>query len=287
MSKVKIGIVQTSCTADIQLNMQNTTRAIKQAISNGAQIICLPEMYRTLYFCQTQDYEQFKTAETIPGPSTELFSEIAKENNVVIIAPLFEKRTDGLYHNTIAVIDADGSISDIYRKMHIPHDPGFEEKFYFTPGDLGFKAIKTKYATIGTLICWDQWYPEAARLTALKGAQILFYPTAIGWDAKEPDAIKPSQLDAWQTIQRSHSIANGCFVCAVNRIGTEGDLQFWGNSFLSNTMGEIVAHTGHEQEETLVVEIDLAEIDDTRTHWPFFRDRRIDFYADLTKRFID
>lgn len=287
MSKVKIGIVQTSCTADIQLNMQNTTRAIEQAISNGAQIICLPEMYRTLYFCQTQDYEQFKTAETIPGPSTELFSKIAKENNVVIIAPLFEKRADGLYHNTIAVIDADGSITDIYRKMHIPHDPGFEEKFYFTPGDLGFKAIKTKYATIGTLICWDQWYPEAARLTALKGAQILFYPTAIGWDAKEPDAIKPSQLDAWQTIQRSHSIANGCFVCAVNRIGTEGDLQFWGNSFLSNTMGEIVAHTGYEQEETLVVEIDLDEIDDTRTHWPFFRDRRIDFYADLTKRFID
>lgn len=287
MSKVKIGIVQTSCTADTQLNMQNATRGVERAISNGAQIICLPEMYRTLYFCQTQDYQQFKTAETIPGPSTELFSKIAKENNVVIIAPLFEKRADGLYHNTIAVIDADGSITDIYRKMHIPHDPGFEEKFYFTPGDLGFKAIKTKFATIGTLICWDQWYPEAARITALKGAQILFYPTAIGWDAKEPDAIKPSQLDAWQTIQRSHSIANGCFVCAVNRIGTEGDLQFWGNSFLSNTMGEIVAHTGHEQEETLVVEIDLAEIDDTRTHWPFFRDRRIDFYGDLTKRFID
>lgn len=287
MSKVKIGIVQTSCTADIQLNMKNATRGVERAISNGAQIICLPEMYRTLYFCQTQDYEQFKTAETIPGPSTELFSKIAKENNVVIIAPLFEKRADGLYHNTIAVIDVDGSITDIYRKMHIPHDPGFEEKFYFTPGDLGFKAIKTKYATIGTLICWDQWYPEAARLTALKGAQILFYPTAIGWDAKEPDAIKPSQLDAWQTIQRSHSIANGCFVCAVNRIGNEGDLQFWGNSFLSNTMGEIVAQTGHEQEETLVVEIDLTEIDDTRTHWPFFRDRRIDFYGDLTKRFID
>lgn len=280
-------MVQTACTPDIEKNMENTVLYIQHAIAKGAQIICLPEMYRTLYFCQTQDYAHFKTAETIPGPSTELFSKIAAENKVVIIAPLFEKRADGLYHNTVAVIDADGSLAGIYRKMHIPHDPGFEEKFYFTPGDLGFKVFKTKYATIGTLICWDQWYPEAARLTAMKGAQILFYPTAIGWDDKEPDHIKPGQLNAWQTIQRSHSIANGCFVCSVNRIGTEGDLRFWGNSFISNPMGEVLANTGHEKEEVAVVEIDTEDIDGTRTHWPFFRDRRIDFYSDLTKRFID
>jgi N-carbamoylputrescine amidase len=287
MKKVKLGLVQTACSADIQQNMANTEKYIFEAIQKGAQIICLPEMYRTLYFCQTQDYEQFKTAEPIPGESTHRFSEIAKKHGVVIIAPLFEKRADGLYHNTIAVIDADGSIADIYRKMHIPHDPGFEEKFYFTPGDKGFIAIKTKFATIGTLICWDQWYPEAARITAMKGAQILFYPTAIGWDAKEPDSIKPSQLDAWKTIQRSHSIANGCFVCAVNRIGTEQDLQFWGNSFVSNPMGEVVFTTDHTCQRADVVEIDLDLIDDTRTHWPFLRDRRIDFYQDLTKRFID
>ena len=287
MSKVKIGMVQTACSSNIQANMDNTVKYIREAATKGAQIICLPEMYRTLYFCQTQDYEQFKTAETIPGPSTDTFAKIAKEYGVVIIAPLFEKRADGLYHNTIAVIDTDGSIAGIYRKMHIPHDPGFEEKFYFTPGDLGFKTFKTKFGTIGTLICWDQWYPEAARLTAMKGAQIIFYPTAIGWDAKEPDNIKPSQLDAWKTIQRSHSIANGCYVCAVNRIGTEGDLQFWGNSFISNPMGQVIHSTTHEKEEAVVIEVDLAEIDDTRTHWPFFRDRRIDFYGDLTKRFMD
>ncbi|TAG51919.1 MAG: acyltransferase [Cytophagales bacterium] len=287
MKTVKIGIIQTSCTENIELNVKNTLEYILKSIEKGAQIICLPEMYRTLYFCQTQDYEAFKTAETIPGPSTNIFSEIAKKHEVVIIAPLFEKRADGLYHNTIAVIDADGSIIDIYRKMHIPHDPGFEEKFYFAPGDLGFKAIKTKYATIGTLICWDQWYPEAARITTMKGAQILFYPTAIGWDSKEPDNVKPAQLDAWKTIQRSHSIANGCFVCAVNRIGTEQDLHFWGNSFVSNTLGEVIFSTDHTTQSANVVEINLDEIDDTRTHWPFFRDRRTDFYQDLSKRWLD
>jgi N-carbamoylputrescine amidase len=285
--KVKIGLVQTACTQDVKKNMDNTVKFVLNAIEQEAQVICLPEMYRTLYFCQTQDYENFKTGEALKGDSFGIFSEIAQKHEVVIIIPIFEKRADGLYHNTIVVVDADGTIAGIYRKMHIPHDPGFEEKFYFTPGDLGFQAIKTKYATIGTLICWDQWYPEAARITALKGAQILFYPTAIGWDSKEPADIKPSQLDAWQTIQRSHSIANGCFVCAVNRIGTEGDLQFWGNSFVSNPMGVIIDHAGHENELALVVEIDLNEIDYTRTHWPFFRDRRIDFYGDLTKRFID
>ncbi len=286
-NRVKIGIVQTKCSSDIVSNMQNTEKYVLEAIHKGAQIICLPEMYRTLYFCQSQDYAQFETAEPIPGPSTAMLSALAKQHQVVIIAPLFEKRADGLYHNTIAVIDADGSVVDIYRKMHIPHDPGFEEKFYFTPGDLGFKAIKTRFATIGTLICWDQWYPEAARITALKGAQILFYPTAIGWDSKEPDAIKPSQLDAWKTIQRSHSIANGCFVCAVNRVGTELDLSFWGNSFVSNPMGEIVFSANSADELAHVIDIDLDEISHTRTHWQFLRDRRIDFYQDLTKRYVD
>lgn len=284
---LKIGLIQTKCSTNITENMENTVKYIHEAIQKGAQIICLPEMYRTLYFCQTQDYGQFETAESIPGPSTNVFSEIAKKHKVVIIAPLFEKRADGLYHNTIAVIDIDGKILDIYRKMHIPHDPGFEEKFYFTPGDLGFKAIKTSFATIGTLICWDQWYPEAARITALKGAQILFYPTAIGWDAKESDAIKPAQLDAWKTIQRSHSIANGCFVCAVNRVGTEQDLNFWGSSFVSNPMGEIVFVADNATERADVVEIDLNEISHTRTHWQFLRDRRIDFYQDITKRYVD
>ena len=285
--KVKIGMIQIACESNIQANMDNAVKFIMEAISKGAQIICLPEMYRTLYFCQTQDYQEFKTAETIPGPSTDIFSKIAKENSVVIIAPLFEKRADGLYHNTIAVIDADGSLAGIYRKMHIPHDPGFEEKFYFTPGDLGFKVFKTRFGTIGTLICWDQWYPEAARITAMMGAQILFYPTAIGWDSKEDSSIKPGQLDAWKIIQRSHSIANGCFVCAVNRIGTEGDLHFWGNSFVSNPIGEVIHSTTHENQEAVVVEVNLDAIDDTRTHWPFLRDRRIDFYGDLTRRFID
>ncbi|MDX2189797.1 MAG: carbon-nitrogen hydrolase [Bacteroidota bacterium] len=287
MTKVKIGIVQTACSADVASNMEHTLTYLQKVVDKGAQIICLQEMYRTLYFCQTQDYEHFKLAETIPGPSTELFSKFAKEHGVVIVAPLFEKRVDGIYHNTIVVIDADGSTAGIYRKMHIPHDPGFEEKFYFTPGDLGFKAIKTKYATIGTLICWDQWYPEAARLTAMKGAQIIFYPTAIGWDAKEPKEVQNGQLDAWRTIQRAHSIANGCYVCAVNRVGTEGDLSFWGNSFVSDPLGRIMDICTKDQEETRVVEIDLNEIDNTRTHWPFFRDRRIDAYSDLTKRYSD
>jgi N-carbamoylputrescine amidase len=285
MQTVKIGMVQTACSKDIAANMQKTADYTIQAAKAGANIICHQEMYRTQYFCQGQDYEHFKLAETIPGTSTELFSKIAKEYGVVIIAPLFEKRAEGLYHNTIALIDTDGSISGIYRKMHIPQDPGFDEKFYFTQGDLGFKSFKTKFGNIGTLICWDQWYPEAARLTAMQGADIIFYPTAIGWDANEPKSVQSGQLDAWRTIQRAHAIANGCYVCAVNRVGVEGDLTFWGSSFVADTNGKMLEVLDSEREQFSIVEIDLAKIDDTRTHWPFFRDRRIDSYSGLTQRF--
>ena len=287
MSKVKIGLVQTVCDTDIKANMAKTEAFTIEAAKKGANIICHQEMYRSIYFCQGQDYEHFKLAESIPGPSTETFSKIAREYEVSIIAPLFEKRLDGVYHNTNAIILEDGSLGGVYRKMHIPQDPGFDEKFYFTPGDIGFKTFTTATARIGTLICWDQWYPEAARLTALKGAQILFYPTAIGWDAKEPDEIKAGQLDAWQTIQRGHAIANGCYVVAVNRVGTEGDIQFWGNSFICDPFGKILVNTSSDKEEVVVFEIDLDLIDYTRTHWPFFRDRRIDAYGELIKRVND
>jgi len=284
---INIGIVQTACTADLKANLEKSATYTINAAKAGAQIICHQEMHNTLYFCQGQDYEQFKLAETIPGPSTVLYSNIAKEYGVVIIVPIFEKRMDGVYHNTVVVMDADGSISGIYRKMHIPQDPGFDEKFYFTPGDLGFKAFKTKFATIGTLICWDQWYPEAARITALKGAQILFYPTAIGWDSKEPKRVQAGQLDAWRTIQRSHAIANGCFVCSVNRVGTEQDLTFWGNSFVADPMGKMLTVTDAETEQFKIQAIDLSLVNDTRTHWPFLRDRRIDAYGDILLRVVD
>lgn len=282
----KIGLIQTACSNDLELNMKKSAQYTIEAAKAGAQIICHQEMYRSVYFCQGQDYEGFKLAESIPGPSTEMFSKIAKEYGVVIVAPLFEKKAEGLYFNTVAVIDADGSLSGIYRKMHIPQDPGFDEKFYFAPGDLGFKTFKTKFGTIGTLICWDQWYPEAARITAMMGADIIFYPTAIGWDANEPKNIQAGQLDAWRTIQRGHAIANGCFVCAVNRVGTEGDLTFWGNSFLADPMGKIIHSSTSENEEFSIVEVDFEQIDYTRTHWPFFRDRRVDAYGEITKRFL-
>ncbi|MFN0050400.1 MAG: carbon-nitrogen hydrolase [Cytophagales bacterium] len=284
---VNLGLIQTACSADVGGNLEKSAQYTISAAKAGAQIICHQEMHNTLYFCQGQDYEQFKLAETIPGPSTAIYSQIAKEHKVVIIVPIFEKRMDGVYHNTVVVIDADGSISGIYRKMHIPQDPGFDEKFYFTPGDLGFKTFKTRYATIGTLICWDQWYPEAARITALKGAQVLFYPTAIGWDSKEPKEIQAGQLDAWRTIQRSHAIANGCYVCSVNRVGTEQDLTFWGNSFVADPMGKMLTVTDSETEQFRIQAIDLAHIDNTRTHWPFLRDRRIDAYSEILKRVAD
>ncbi len=287
MKLVKIAIAQSSCGHNIEENMKKSALQVEELASKGAQIICLQEMYRSRYFCVTEDYKQFELAETIPGPSTELFSVIAKKYQSVIIIPIFEKRTAGIYHNSIVVIDADGSIAGVYRKMHIPDDPAFYEKFYFTPGDLGFKAIQTKYAKIGTLICWDQWYPEAARLTAMMGAEIIFYPTAIGWDATEPQEWGKPQLEAWLTMQKSHAIANGVFVCAANRIGQEEDLTFWGNSFISNPLGEIISQTTHEKETTFCIEIDLDQIEYYRQRWPFFRDRRIDSYSEITKRYID
>lgn len=280
-------MVQTTSAHDPDKNLRKTVDLVHEVIAKGAQIVCLQELYRSDYFCQTEDYDMFSLAETIPGPSTEAFSQIAKEKGVAIVLPLFEKRAHGLYHNSIVMIDADGETKGIYRKMHIPDDPGFYEKFYFTPGDLGYKVFDTKFAKVGTLICWDQWYPEAARLTALKGAEILFYPTAIGWDSSEGEPLRSQQHDAWYTIQRSHSVANGVFVVSVNRIGTEGDLTFWGQSFISDPLGRVLYKASQDQEETVVVELDLSLIDHTRTRWPFLRDRRIDSFEDLKQRYLD
>lgn len=283
---VKVGIIQTTSESDVVLNLNKTLHLTKQAIDKGAQIICLQELYRSDYFCQTEDYDKFLLAETIPGPSTEAFSKLAKENKVAIVLPIFEKRTHGLYHNSIVMIDADGS-SGIYRKMHIPDDPGFYEKFYFTPGDLGYKVFDTHVVKAGTLICWDQWYPEAARLTALKGAEILFYPTAIGWDKAEDRNLGITQHDAWFTMQRSHSIANGVFVVSVNRIGTEGDITFWGQSFISDPFGNVLYKASSDKEEVVVVDCDLSLIDHYRTRWPFLRDRRTDSFQEMTARYLD
>lgn len=286
---MKIGTVQMSCTKDPEANLTKGIAKIKEAAAQGAQIVCLQELFRSLYFCDTEDYDHFKLAEPIPGPSTESFSKLAKELGIVIIASLFEKRTSGIYHNTTAVLDADGSYLGKYRKMHIPDDPFFYEKFYFTPGDLGYKVFKTKFATIGVLICWDQWYPEGARITALMGAEILFYPTAIGWATSQDEATNKEQFDAWQTIQRSHAVANGVHVVSVNRVGFEqkGAMKFWGGSFVANPLGRILYQGSHDNEEVHVQEVDLDKTDHIRTHWPFMRDRRIDSYAPITKRFID
>jgi N-carbamoylputrescine amidase len=249
----------------------------------------MQELFTSLYFCDVEDYENFKLAESIPGQTTDELSAVAKELGVVVIASLFEKRAQGLYHNTTAVIDADGEYLGKYRKMHIPDDPAYFEKFYFTPGDLGYKVFKTKFATIGILICWDQWYPEAARLTSLMGAEVLFYPTAIGWSTAQDEATNTEQYNAWQTIQRSHAIANGVHVVSVNRVGLEqhGAMKFWGGSFVSNPFGTLIAKGSHDNEEVIVADIDLSKTDSYRTHWPFMRDRRIDSYGDITKRFID
>ena len=289
MNKVKVGLVQMSCTNNKVENLAKAIEGVKKAAADGAQIVCLQELFTSLYFCDVEDYENFKLAEPIPGPSTELLQTVAKETGVVIIASLFEKRAQGLYHNTTAVIDADGSYLGKYRKMHIPDDPAYYEKFYFTPGDLGYKVFKTKFATIGVLICWDQWYPEASRITALMGAEILFYPTAIGWATAQDEETNTEQYGAWQTIQRSHSVANGVHVVSVNRVGLEQDgaMKFWGGSFVSNPFGTILYKASHEEEEIKVLEIDLAKTDQYRTHWPFMRDRRIDSYQPITKRFID
>ncbi len=289
MAKVKIGIVQMSCTSNVQENFNKAIAQIRIAATKGAQIVCLQELFTSLYFCDVEDYNNFKLAESIPGHSTTILSSVAKELGVVIIASLFEKRTEGIYHNTTAVIDADGVYLGKYRKNHIPDDPAFYEKFYFTPGDSGYKIFKTKYATIGILICWDQWYPEAARITALMGAEILFYPTAIGWATAQNEATNMEQYNAWQTIQRSHAIANGVHVVSVNRVGFEqnGLMNFWGGSFVSNPFGTLLYKASHDKEETEVVEIDTQQTDFYRTHWPFMRDRRIDTYQSITKRFID
>ena len=287
MSKVKIGLVQMSCVADKKSNLTKTIEKINEAAAKGAQIICLQELFTSLYFCDVEDHDNFLLAEAIPGATTDTLSKVAKENNVVIIASLFEKRSQGLYHNTTAVIDADGKYLGKYRKMHIPDDPGFYEKFYFTPGDLGYKVFETKYAKLGVLICWDQWYPEAARITALMGADILFYPTAIGWAKHQDETTNTEQYNAWQTIQRSHAVANGVHVISVNRVGEEAGMKFWGGSFVSNPFGSLLFKASHDKEETEVIEIDLKKTDYYRTHWPFLRDRRIDSYEPITKRFID
>jgi N-carbamoylputrescine amidase len=299
MSRVKssiinLGLIQTSASASSEENLKKTLGLVERAARSGAQIICTQELCGSQYFCQSENHDFFKLAEKIPGPTTAAFQKLAKKHAVVIIASLFEKRAAGVYHNTAAVIDADGSLLGIYRKMHIPDDPLFYEKFYFTPGDLGFKVWPTRYGKIGVLICWDQWYPEAARLTAMQGAEILFYPTAIGWHPSEKREYGERQHGAWETIQRSHAVANGCFVASVNRVGHEiissvggPGLEFWGQSFVAGTSGEILAKASIENEEVLIVPVDLAKVDVTRTHWPFFRDRRIDAYGDLTKRLID
>jgi N-carbamoylputrescine amidase len=286
---VNVGMVQMSCTANPDENLKKAIEKIREAAAKGAQIVCLQELFRSLYFCDVEDYENFKLAESVPGPATEAISAVAKELGVVVIASLFEKRTEGIYHNSTAVIDADGSYLGKYRKMHIPDDPSYYEKFYFTPGDLGYKVFKTKFATIGVLICWDQWYPEAARITALMGAEILFYPTAIGWATSQDEQTNSEQYNAWQTIQRSHAVANGIHVVSVNRVGFEqnGAMKFWGGSFVANPFGRLLYLASHDNEEVHVQEIDLRKTDRYRTHWPFLRDRRIDSYQPITKRYID
>jgi N-carbamoylputrescine amidase len=289
---VTLGLLQHACTRDPAENLATCLRAAERAAKDGAQIICTQELFRSQYFCQSEDHGNFGLAERIPGPSTEKFQKLAKKHGVVIIASLFEKRAEGLYHNTAAIIDADGSLLGIYRKMHIPDDPLYYEKFYFTPGDLGFKAWQTKFGRIGVLICWDQWYPEGARLTAMNGAEILFYPTAIGWHPGEKAEYGTNQHLAWETIQRSHAVANGCFVAAANRIGLEQPIggpgiEFWGQSFVAGTSGQILAKASVDKPENLIVPLDLTKVDVTRTHWPFLRDRRIEAYGDLTKRFVD
>lgn len=292
-NKFVIGGIQLSFSAKPAENEKKTLSWVKKAAKKGVQVICLPELYRSQYFCQKEDFSLFDLAETIPGPSTKIFQKAAKENKVAIVLPIFEKRAPGVYHNSIVMIDADGSILGVYRKMHIPDDPAYYEKYYFTPGDLGFKAFQTKYGKVGSLICWDQWYPEGARLTALQGASVLFYPTAIGWHPAEKDRYGKAQHDSWITIQRSHAIANGVYVCSVNRIGFEqpvkeqAGIEFWGNSFICDPQGVMIAQASSDKEEIILAEVDLKHLETIRRNWPFLRDRRIDAYGDITKRFLD
>ena len=286
-SKVRVGLVQMSAAARPELNLKKALERIQKAAKGGAQIVCLEELFGFFYFPQTEDDRHFALAETIPGPTSRALCDAARKLGVVIIASLFEKRTEGIYHNTSVVIDADGTLLGRYRKMHIPDDPGYYEKFYFTPGDLGFESFQTRFAKIAVLICWDQWFPEAARLAALSGAQIIFYPTAIGWLNKEKPGARAVQQNAWETIQRSHAIANGVFVASVNRVGKEGKIQFWGNSFIAGPFGQILAKANSAKEEILLSDCDLAKVRQTRQNWPFLRDRRIDAYQDLASRYLD
>jgi len=292
-TKFTVGLVQMRCSTDPRENFDKAVARTRDAARHGAQIVCLQELFRSQYFCQTEDHARFDLAEPIPGPSTEELGKLARSAGIVIVASLFERRAAGLYHNTAAILDADGSIRGLYRKMHIPDDPLYYEKFYFTPGDLGFRTHATKYGRVGTLVCWDQWYPEGARLTALGGADILFYPTAIGWHPKEKAEFGAAQADAWRTIQRSHAIANGVFVAAVNRVGHEGSpdgsggIEFWGGSFVCDPFGVVMKEASRTDEEILIVECDRRHQETIRQHWPFLRDRRIDAYAPITKRFLD
>ncbi|HUG43420.1 MAG TPA: carbon-nitrogen hydrolase [Acidobacteriota bacterium] len=284
---VKVGLVQMSCSEDPERNMETAVGGIRAAASKGAQVVCLQELFRSQYFCQTEDVSRFDLAEPIPGPSTERLAALSKELEIALVASLFEKRTEGIYHNTAVVIDRQGDLLGRYRKMHIPDDPLYYEKFYFTPGDLGFLSHSTDYGRLGVLVCWDQWFPEAARLTALAGAQLIFYPTAIGWLDGESEEMNQAQHAAWETIQRSHAISNGVFVVAVNRVGREGSLTFWGQSFVCDPFGRILQRAPADRETTLVVECDLSSIERTRRNWPFLRDRRIDSYEGLRFRFLD
>lgn len=284
---VTVGLLQMRADPDPAQNMARTLVQVRVAAAQGAQIICLQELFRSPYFCQTEDNAQFRLAETIPGPTTEAFGALAAELQIVLIVPVFEQRAPGLYHNSAVLFDADGTQLGLYRKMHIPDDPAYYEKFYFTPGDLGFRSYQTRYGRVGVLICWDQWFPEAARLTALTGADILFYPTAIGWHVHERPDIKQAQHTAWELVQRSHAITNGVFVAAANRVGREGDVTFWGASFVSAPDGQLVARASHDDEALIIVPCDLSAVASMRQNWPFLRDRRIDAYGALTARFLD
>ena len=292
-SKFSVGLVQLSASDDSNKNLERAVAFIEQAAKLGAQVVCLPELFRSQYFCQREDASFFDLAEPVPGPSTEAIGRVAREKKITVVAPIFERRAAGLYHNSAAIVDSEGKVSGIYRKMHIPDDPAYYEKFYFTPGDLGFRAFDTSVGRIGTLICWDQWYPEGARLTALRGASVLFYPTAIGWHPHEKELHGSAQREAWRTIQRSHAIANGVYVAAVNRVGhekpTEGGagIEFWGSSFLCDPFGVLIAEGSLDKEEVLIGEVDLARIEDVRRNWPFLRDRRIDAYGGIEQRFLD
>ncbi|MEZ6127686.1 MAG: carbon-nitrogen hydrolase [Planctomycetaceae bacterium] len=284
---VRVGLIQAACVPDPAVNLEAAIGRIRAAAAEGANVICLQEVFNTQYPCQSEDHANFELAETVPGPTTAAISKIAKELQVVVVVPLFEKRAHGLYHNSAVVIDADGTPLGLYRKMHIPDDPLYYEKFYFTPGDLGFKAFRTKFAKVGVCICWDQWFPETARLTAMQGAELLFYPTAIGWIPGEKDEYGEQQYSAWQTVIRSHAIANGLFVGAPNRVGREGEIEFWGGSFVADPYGKLLDKAVHDGEQNLIVDCDLTLINTARTHWPFFRDRRIDAFSDLQRRWCE